>query len=123
MKLNKRSGIITTVMMTLVMLSAATTAQGASSCSMGASGTSYNQIGEAAVFKNLTAMQGMNCASARYVMNKWLRRAYQQGYNHKLPTRFWDGYVTWHCWTVTSTRWRCEEYDSNTAFSFTAYRP
>lgn len=121
MKVNKRNGIITAALTALVMLSGATAAQ-ASSCSMGASDTTYNQIGQAATFKNLTAMQGMNCASARYVMNKWLRRSYQRSSSTKLPTRFWDGYVTWHCSKITTTKWRCDEYDSNTAFSFTAYR-
>jgi hypothetical protein len=121
MKLNKRNGVITTAMTVLVMLSGANAAQ-ASSCSMGASDTTYNQIGQAATFRNLTAMQGMNSASARYVMNKWLRRSYQRSSSNKLPTRFWDGYVTWHCLKLTGTKWRCDEYDSNTAFSFTAYR-
>ena len=64
---------------------------------------------------------GMNCASARYVMNKWLRRAYRRSYAHRLPTRFYDGYVTWHCWKRTSVRWQCDEYESNTSFRFTAY--
>jgi hypothetical protein len=51
----------------------------------------------------------MNCASARYVMNKWLRRTYQRSSSHRLPTRFWDGYVTWHCYKRSNLRWQCDE--------------
>jgi hypothetical protein len=97
-------------------------ARAASACSMGRSHISYNQLGEAAVFKRLRAMQGMNCASARYVMNSWLRRTYEQSYSHRLPTHFYDGYVTWYCGKYTRKKWRCDEYDSNTAFRFVAYR-
>ena len=66
-------------------------------------------------------MYGMNCASGRYVLNRWLRAAYARTYSYRLPRRFWDGYVTWECGKVSYYRWRCDEYDSGTAFSFTAW--
>ena len=81
----------------------------------------YNRAGVGAQFGQLNARQGMNCASARYVMNNWLRRTFARSYSRKLPTNFYDGYVTWYCGKLSSKRWRCDEYDSNTAFTFTAY--
>lgn len=95
--------------------------QAGGSCSIGGSGVTYNRSGTAAVFKNLYAAGKMNCPSARYVMNKWLRPAYRRSYGARLPTRFYDGYVTWHCGKITSRRWRCDEYTSYTTFRFTAY--
>jgi hypothetical protein len=80
-----------------------------------------NQVGDAAKFERLTPMQGMNCASARYVMNKWLRRAFARSYSRNLPRTFYDGYVTWYCGKRSGLRWQCDEYDSSTAFRFTAY--
>ena len=46
-------------------------------CPVG-SGVTVNQSGDAAKFKHLRPMQGMNCPSAQYVMNKWLRRSFQR---------------------------------------------
>lgn len=96
------------------------TAQAA--CSTGDSGVTYNRNGQPAVFKNLRPIQGMNCPSARYVMNRWLRRAYARSSSNRLPTGFFDGYVTWHCGKTSRTGWRCDEYETNTAFRFVAYR-
>lgn len=93
----------------------------AASCPIGGSGVTYNRAGEAAMFSNLRPMRGMNCPSARYVMNKWLRATFARSYGDRLPTRFWDGYVTWYCGRVSRRKWRCNEYDSNTSFRFTAY--
>jgi|tagenome__1003787_1003787.scaffolds.fasta_scaffold17569193_2 hypothetical protein len=81
---------------------------------------SYNRDGEAARVSNVAPMQGMNCASSRYVVNKWLRPAYQSQYSNRIPTRFYDGYVTWYCHKTSGYDWRCDEYTSNTAFRFTA---
>ena len=85
-------------------------------------GLAYNRLGEAAVFQNVSPRQGMNCASARYVVNKWLMRAYRRQYSNRIPVRFYDGYVTWHCYKLSRLRWRCNEFTSYTAFEFTAYR-
>ena len=63
----------------------------------------------------------MNCSSARYVLNDWLRDEYEGQYSHRIPTRFYDGYVTWRCHRLARLRWQCNEYDSYTAFRFTAY--
>jgi len=93
----------------------------ASHCPVGGSGITVNRSGYVAKFKNLTPMQGMNCASAQYVMNKWLRRAFRRSYSARLPRKFWDGYVTWYCGKLSPRRWQCNEYDSDTAFRFTAY--
>ena len=90
-------------------------------CSLGNSGVTYNRAGVPAQFKSLSTLRGMNCASARYVMNKWLRRAYSRTYSTRLPTRFYDGYVTWHCYKRAYLGWQCDEYDSNTSFRFIAY--
>jgi hypothetical protein len=92
-----------------------------SSCPVGGSGITVNRAGDVAKFKRLTPMRGMNCPSAQYVMNKWLRRAFRRSYARRLPTRFWDGYVTWYCGKRSRLRWQCNEYDSGTAFRFTAY--
>jgi hypothetical protein len=85
-------------------------------------GTSWNLAGEPASFSEAQPRRGMNCASVRYVVNQWLRPAYENQWSNKIPTRFYDGYVTWHCWKTSRLRWRCEEYSSNTAFRFKAYR-
>lgn len=90
-------------------------------CSIGGSGVTYNRRGQAAVFKNLRALGKMNCASARYVMNGFLRASYRRGSSNRIPTRFFDGYVTWHCSRYTPHRWQCNEYTSNTSFRFVAY--
>ena len=63
----------------------------------------------------------MNCPSARYVVDKWLRRAYERQWSNRIPTSFYDGYVSWSCFRTSYLRWRCEEYTSNTAFRFKAY--
>ena len=90
-------------------------------CPVGDSGITVNRVGDVAKFKRLAPMQGMNCPSAQYVLNKWLRRAFRRSYSASLPRKFWDGYVTWYCGRLTARRWQCDEYDSNTAFRFTAY--
>lgn len=104
----------------LFALAAPGSAQAA--CSVGGSGVTYNRNGQPAVFKSLRPIQGMNCASARYVMNRWLRRAYARSSSNRLPTSFFDGYVTWSCGKTSRTGWRCDEYETNTAFLFVAYR-
>ena len=90
-------------------------------CSIGDSGVTFNRAGVGAQFENLRAMRGMNCPSARYVLNKWLRREFRRSYSRRLPTNFWDGYVTWYCWKRSYYQWQCDEYDSNTSFRFRAY--
>jgi hypothetical protein len=90
-------------------------------CPVGDSGITVNRGGDVAKFKRLTPMQGMNCPSAQYVLNRWLRRAFLRSYSPRLPRSFYDGYVTWHCGKLSARRWQCNEYDSNTAFRFTAY--
>jgi hypothetical protein len=94
----------------------------ASRCSIGDNGISYNLDDEPARFANLSTQRGMNCSSARYVLNKWLRKAYEEQYSNQIPTDFWDGYVDWHCYKLSRLRWQCREYDSGTRFKFTAYR-
>jgi hypothetical protein len=88
-------------------------------CSGG--GPTYNQYGDRAVFKSLEARGGMNCASARYVLNKFIRRSFHTSYDDTIVTDFYDGYVDWDCGKLTRTRWECAEYDSYTYFRFTAY--
>ena len=113
-----RSVVAVIVIAALAMIATPSQAS-AASCSLGGSSVTYS-YGQAAVFKNLTTYRNMNCASARYVLNKWLRPSYQR--TGRLPYSFYDGYVTWHCSKLTRTRWQCNEYDSNTAFRFTGYR-
>jgi hypothetical protein len=117
MKVRSRS---VTIVLALAMLAVGPSSASAF-CSLGDDGITYNRSGQPAKFKRLNPMKGMNCPSARYVMNKWLRRKYRRSYRAKLPTRFYDGYVTWYCGKRTRLRWRCDEYKSNTAFSFVAY--
>ena len=114
-----RNGIA--VGLTTLGLLATPTAAQAAYCPIGGSGVTYNQAGEAAKFSSLRPLSGMNCPSARYVMNRWLRATFARSYSNRLPTRFWDGYVTWHCGRVSRRKWRCDEYDSDTSFRFTAY--
>jgi hypothetical protein len=90
-------------------------------CAVGDSGITRNRDGEAARFRNLQAMSGMNCKSARYVLNRWLRPAYARQYSSRIPTDFFDGYVDWSCHKRSRLRWQCDEYDSYTSFRFTAY--
>ena len=114
--------ILTSLVMTGALalgLSALAPAAQAASCG---GGVTYNRLGEGASFQCVMPMRRMNCASARYVVDKWLRHAYQRSYSHRLPTGFYDGYVSWSCWKRSNLRWQCDEYDSGTSFRFTAYR-
>lgn len=79
-----------------------------------------NRFDEYAEVSNVVPMKGMNCASSRYVVNKWLKRGYERQYTNRIPTHFFDGYVTWHCRRTSGYGWRCDEYTSNTAFKFKA---
>jgi len=87
----------------------------------GDSGVSYNRAGVPAQFERLRSMYGMNCPSARYVMNRRLRRAYERRWSASIPTHFYDGYVSWECYKIRRLRWQCDEYESYTSFRFTAY--
>lgn len=82
--------------------------------------TATNRNGDLGWVHDVKPMRGMNCASSRYVVNKWLKRGYQRQYSNVLPTHFFDGYVTWHCrpTSYSGHAWRCDEYTSNTAFRF-----
>lgn len=79
-----------------------------------------NRDGEYGQVSNVVPMRGMNCASSRYVVNKWLKPAYQRQWSARIPTNFYDGYVTWYCHKTSRFNWRCDEYDSGTAFRFRA---
>lgn len=114
--------ILAAVVTTLALFAVTAPGTAQAACSVGGSGVTYNRSGQAAVFKNLRPTRGMNCASARYVMNSWLRRAWARTYSNTLPTRFFDGYVTWYCGKTSRTGWRCDEGTTNTAFRFVAYR-
>jgi hypothetical protein len=113
-------GPLVAVVVTLALAAMAPTAS-AASCSVGDSGITSNRDGERARFRDLQAMNGMNCRSARYVLNRWLRPAYARGYSARIPTDFYDGYVDWSCHKLSRLRWQCDEYDSYTSFRFTAY--
>ncbi len=105
----------------IVMMSVAAPSGASAYCSLGDDGITVNRGGYAAKFKRVNAMRGMNCPSAKYVVNKWVRRSYRRSYRPRIRTQFYDGYVTWYCHKKTRKRWRCNEYASNTAFSFVAY--
>lgn len=105
--------------LTLTFTLAAATPSSAHHCGVGNSGVTYGPGGPAK-FKRLHAMKGMNCPSARYVLNKWIRRQYRN--TGQVRRRFYDGYVTWYCVKRSRRKFRCDEYESNTAFSFVAYR-
>jgi hypothetical protein len=109
-----------TAVLALTLVASPGAAQAA--CSTGDSGVTYHAAGVPAVFKSLRPQRGMNCASAKYVMNRWLRRSWARSSRNRLPTQFFDGYVTWHCGKTSRTGWRCDEYTTNTAFRFVAYR-
>jgi hypothetical protein len=84
--------------------------------------SAYNRVGDYAVVSNVHPEGTMNCASSRYVVNKWLRRSYVRSHWAHLPTRFFDGYVTWHCGRTSRFQWRCTEYTSYTSFRFTGVK-
>jgi hypothetical protein len=109
--------IIVLTLAALAVVFAAPSLASASDCG-GWSAT--NLDGEWADVYNVVPMNGMNCASSRYVVNKWLKKGYQRQYSNRIPTHFYDGYVTWHCHKLNRYRWRCDEYTSNTAFTFSA---
>jgi hypothetical protein len=79
----------------------------------------HNRFGTAAEIYNVQPHGGMNCASSRYVVNKWLKRAYQRQWSNRIPTRFYDGYVTWHGYKTSGHNWRFVEYSTGTSFTFT----
>ncbi|MEA2169316.1 MAG: hypothetical protein QOF76_2616 [Solirubrobacteraceae bacterium] len=99
----------------------ATSATAAYHCPIGDSGVTYNRSGQAALFKRLSPFAGMTCSSAQYVLNHWIRPYYANRYTAKLPRKFYDGYVTWHCSKYNSRKWHCDEFSSYTSFSFVAY--
>lgn len=80
----------------------------------------YNRDGEAARVSRVVPRGTMNCASSRYVVNKWLKRSYQRQSRNRLPGRFYDGYVTWYCKRVWRYQWRCREHETDTWFTFRA---
>src|SRR3954451_22906848 len=86
--------VLIAVLASLALSGALPGAAQARACSIGDNGITRNRDGVPAKFTNLDARQGMNCSSARYVMNKWLRPAYARTYSYRLPRSFWDGYVT-----------------------------
>ena len=65
---------------------------------------------------------GMNCASVRYAMRFFRRKAWQNQFSWQhMPRAFWDGYVTWRCQVGRGHRVRCAEYTTGTSYSFRAY--
>ena len=59
----------------------------------------------------------MNCASVRYAARAVQAKVrIQRGYP-RLPKVFFDGYVSWDCYSVGRDV-ECVEYDSNTGFRF-----
>jgi hypothetical protein len=73
---------------------------------------SHGTTGE---FSNLRVYGTMNCASARYVMNK-LRVQYRR--YGRIRGRFSDGYVTWNGYHASGYGWHFYENTSSTSFSF-----
>jgi hypothetical protein len=108
------------IVVVLVLVAATAPVAEARHCRIGNSGITVNRAGDVARFSQLHAMRGMNCASARYVLNRWLRRAFRRSYSRRLPRRFYDGYVTWHCRKRSLFKWQCNEFTSDTAFRFRA---
>jgi hypothetical protein len=96
------------------------TASASTSCDTGRSPVTYTRGGYAVTLNNYTSVRGMACSSVRYVANQWLRRKIARQYGWpRISGPFYDGYVTWHCRKLTSYRWQCDEYTSNTSFRFT----
>jgi hypothetical protein len=113
--------LIVTLVAALAFVAVVPATASATYCAIGDSGITYNRDDEAARFSSLQAMHGMNCKSARYVLNRWLRPAYARQYSARIPTDFYDGYVDWSCHKLSRLRWQCDEYDSHTSFRFTGY--
>src|SRR5215211_5480565 len=81
----------------------------------------YTNGGYEVVLSRYTSM-GNPCSAVRYVMNNWVRRKIARQWGRpRISGPFYDGYVTWHCWKLSGTRWQCDEYDSGYSFRFTAY--
>ena len=93
----------------------------AASCSTGRSPVTYTNGGYEVVLSRYTSMGGP-CSAVRYVMNNWVRRKIARQWGRpRISGPFYDGYVTWHCWKLSGTRWQCDEYDSGYSFRFTGY--
>jgi hypothetical protein len=108
------------VVVVLVFVAATAPVAEARRCRVGNSGITVNRAGDVARFSQLRALRGMNCASARYVLNRWVRRSFRRSFSRRFRRRFWDGYVTWHCRRRTTFQWQCREFTSGTAFRFRA---
>jgi hypothetical protein len=108
------------VVVVLVFVAVTAPVAEARRCRVGNSGITVNRVGDVARFSQLRALRGMNCASARYVLNRWLRRSFRRSFSRRLPRRFWDGYVTWHCRRRSAFQWQCNEFTSFTVFRFRA---
>ena len=119
LKGSKMRLLVVVTAFTLSLLVAAPTSARAY-CSLGDNGITVNRGGYAAKFYRVKALQGMNCASARYVVNKWIRRSYRRSRQPRIRTQFYDGYVTWYCHKRSRKKWRCDEFKSDTAFTFYA---
>jgi hypothetical protein len=108
------------VVVVLVFVAATAPVAEARRCRVGNSGITVNRAGDVARFSQLRALRGMNCASARYVLNRWVRRSFRRSFSRRFRRRFWDGYVTWHCRRRTRFQWQCREFTSGTVFRFRA---
>jgi hypothetical protein len=94
-------------------------ASASTGCATGQSPWTFTRGGYQVKIDRYRDVHGMACTSVRYVINRWLRHkiARQYGWPH-IGGPFWDGYVTWHCFKTRRYYWRCEEYTSDTVFSF-----
>jgi hypothetical protein len=115
-KLFLAGAIAAVAALSLTGVAEASTAHSASSCG---GWYAWNLDGEAASVRNVTR-SGMNCASSKYVVNRWLKKGYERQTRNRIPTHFYDGYVTWTCYKTSYYRWKCAEYESGTSFRFTA---
>ncbi len=63
---------------------------------------------------------GMNCASVRYALGQFRAKVRRQYGYPRMPSAFFDGWVTWHCYKISRHGVRCYENTSSTSYSFKA---
>jgi hypothetical protein len=95
-------------------------ASAASDASSNCSGYSYftNRGGYDTELSDYRDDRGMACSSVRYVAGFLRAKISRQSTWPHIGGPFYDGYVTWHCFKLSTIRWRCEEYTTYTSFSF-----
>jgi hypothetical protein len=112
-----RSLVTTCAVLCAVVIGLALSSAAAEAASCRGGGVSWHGD-RPARFSKYTALDGMNCASVRYVMDRWVRRQFRR--TGLFRRTFYDGYVTWHGRKIRPGRFEYREFESHTRLRFTA---